>query len=958
MTKTLTICKASAGSGKTFTLAAHYVALLLSGESFRSILAVTFTNKATEEMKQRILTYLYAISKGQGGDFLDKVKSIIKAIRPNAIVNDQTLCQMAGEQFEAILADYDNMKVSTIDSFLQTLLSGMAQMLGKAAGYAVDLDTDHAIREAVDQLMSTHIEEQEGLKETIANYLNKQLDEEQNWDVRDRLLSIARELYKESVQMHQDRIVLDRDLIKAYIRDMEQVEDEQKMVTLEHLNDVMLLSYIVHRIDANQAERNSLLLAKTAYILHEALQPGDADFILEKVGIRYKHIMLDEFQDTSLLQWANFLHLIQEILAGGGTALIVGDIKQSIYRWRNGDWHIMAGLTESHPSLGNYLQEEPLQKNFRSCREVVKFNLETFSDRYGEKYDANHLENYYRSGDKEGGYVELRWYPFSRSSTKPTKTGKMPSDAVRLLRGENQRQAMLHDMLAEIETLLQQGDKPSDMLILIRKRAQAQDILSVYQQLIQDHEHYPNLLHHRPVSNDSYVLETSPAVMMVMQALRFVAYGDTAARHFVHLHNPNVSINDLNGLDRNMPLSFLVEEIIRLCLCPEGEYTGSDIAYLNCLKDKIHDYISTYGSNLNELIRYWDDKMHAEAIPSTDTGDIRIMTIHSAKGLEAKNVFIPYCSWPMEDDDKSSVKLWCDAKHQPSNPEHQMKMVPISNKKAIQSAGYEQEYKQEHDDERMDNTNLLYVALTRAANRLFVYSDLAYSAKGAGDTAGHLLLNRWNAASNVKTMWENWHEGDEQWLSWTTGTIFTEPVKKNANKEKELKPFSFDDADVVEAHFYSDNRHIEFRQSQEAQNGNRDFGTLCHDMMSHIANQTDAERIIQDYWARGLIMTTEQKERAEQAIADIFADTTMADFFSERWTVWSERAILPDDFRPDRVMVDEQTKEAIVLDYKFGAMRGKYLDQVRQYMTLIREIGYQVKGCIWVAQEKRLIWIS
>ncbi len=955
MDKTLTICRASAGSGKTFTLAAHYVALLLSGESYRSILAVTFTNKAAEEMKQRILTYLFAISKGQGGDFL---KTVQKLHREWGVqITEQTLIRMAGEQFDAILGDYDNMKVGTIDSFLQVLLSGMARMLGKAAGYAIDLDTDHAIRQAVDQLMSTHIDEQPGLKQTIADYLNKQMDEERNWDIREQLLAIARELYKESVQMHQDDIVLDRDIIKAYIRDMEEVQDENKKITMEHLNDVMLLSYIAHRIDANQAENNSLLLAKTAHVLHEALKPGDADFILEKAGIRYRHIMLDEFQDTSLLQWQNFLHLIREILAGGGTALIVGDIKQSIYRWRNGDWHIMASLTDKHPELGAFIQALPLRKNYRSRREVVRFNLETFAACYGEPYQEKDLSEMYCEGKHEGGYVQLRWYPASRASVKPTKTGKLPAPPVRLLRSETQRDNLVRDMLTQIENLLAQGDKPSDMLILIRTRAQAQAILGVYRQMVQDREQYPHLAQHRPVSNDSYVLEASEAVQTVMQALRFVAHGDTAARYYVTLHCPQVDVEQLNGLDKKMPLSFLAEEVVRLCLCPKGEYKGEDIAYLNCWKDKMHDYIVSYGSDLNSFVRYWNDKMHAEAIPATDTGDIRIMTIHSAKGLEAKNVFVPFCSWAMEDDNKSRVKLWCTARHQPADPQHALKRVPIKNHSDIVAAGYEAEYNEEHADERMDNTNLLYVALTRAASRLYVYSDIAYSSRGTGDTVARLLLESRNQQSALSVFWDGWDEGDVPYLQWLVGDSEL-PQEKQTQKDKGVQPFSFDDAETVEARFFSDNRHIEFRQSQESQNGNRDFGTLCHDIMSHIATKEEAPRVVQDYWSRGMITNVDQRKQAEDAIEAIFNNQEMAEFFSPRWEILSERAILPDDFRPDRVMLDNSTKEAVVLDYKFGAMRKKYIQQVQQYMTLIRDMGYTVRGCIWVAQEQRLLWIS
>ncbi len=955
--KSLTLCKASAGSGKTFTLAAHYVALLLSGESFRSILAVTFTNKATEEMKKRILTYLYAIANGQGGDFLAKVQTIRREMGTlSDHESDLDVAQRAKQQYEAILADYDRFNISTIDAFLQVLLQGMAYTIGTAAGYTVDIDSDHAIRLAVEQLLSTHIDEQEGLKETIATYLNKQLDEEQKWDVRDQLISIAKEMYRESVQMNEADIVLDRNIIAGYIQAMQQEQAEGKEVTMEHLGELMLLSYIAYRIDVNEAENNSVLLAKTAHILHAALQPGDADFILEKAGIRYRHIMLDEFQDTSTLQWDNFLHLIQEILAGGGTTLIVGDIKQSIYRWRNGDWHIMASLNSNDPILGKYIEEESLITNYRSRKEVVRFNLEVFAKRYGEEWDEAHLENYYRKGSKEGGYVQLRWYPYSVARTTAKKDGTMPSEAVINLRSDSQKQACVEDMLKQIEEHLATGDKPQDMLILIRFKNQVDDILKAHQALTATGL-YPQLATHRLVSNESYLLRASKSVQAIIAALQYVDRQDHAARHFVHLQCPTIDLHRLDELDKRMPLSFLMEEVIRICICNNGQYMGDDIAYLNCFKDRVREFVSQYGSSLTELLRYWDDEMQNDAIPSTDTGDIRIMTIHAAKGLEAKNVFVPFCNWKMEEDKRGTL-LWCQAAHQPTDTNYHLKQVPISQNSQMIISGYAQPYQEEHDNQRLDNTNLLYVALTRAADRLYVYCPITYTAKVEGEsTAAHLLLLDKEQLPNLKAMWEDWTIDKDRFAEWTAGDK-TLPIHTGQKSGDTVEPFSFADASEEIATFFSENEHITFRQSQEAKNGNRDFGTLCHDIMAHIRCKADAPNVLNAFMAQGMIQSQEEYEHIEQELSHIWQHPQMADFFDEKWTIWSERTILPDDYRPDRVMVDETKKEAIVLDYKFGRMREEYYDQVKHYMILIHEMGYSVKGCIWLAKKQELLWIS
>ncbi len=470
----MNVCRASAGTGKTFTLAAYYVGLLLSGESYRNILAVTFTNKATAEMKERILGYLYGIATDTGDEaFLKKAlelsgREIVRhggssyvgdtMVRPV----DRTFLMARAEQcFREMLLDYDNVQVSTIDSFLQTLLAGMAKMLGKAAGFRVELNLKQVITKAVDRLLTTDMSP--ALQQIMGDYLQEQLRQEGRWDIRQTLITLALDLYNEQVQMlvSDGKVELDEKTISAYKRSLDrwaqlpemqnlqnmvarakndneasakpdkQVGDaitrierslagdktlpskdwfrwltENKlakttdplllsineqaarcgkiyrecMLTSSCLNDMRLMRSLLQEIETCLQDENRMLLAKTANTLRNALKEGDADFVLEKAGIRYKHIMIDEFQDTSTLQWQVFRPLIADVLAGEGhTLLIVGDIKQSIYRWRNGDWHIMAELgTESDPFQAYYNKDfVPLVKNFRSRRNVVQFNLQT-----------------------------------------------------------------------------------------------------------------------------------------------------------------------------------------------------------------------------------------------------------------------------------------------------------------------------------------------------------------------------------------------------------------------------------------------------------------------------------------------------------------------------------------------------------------------------------------------------
>ena len=206
----MTICSASAGTGKTFTLAAYYVGLLLSGEDYRSILAITFTNKATAEMSERIVKNLYDISRGEAKDFLPYARRFM--IR-NRQATDAALAQRAGECFRKMLLDYDNVHVMTIDSFLQTLLGGLASVLHRSVGLSTELDIDHVVEQAVDQLLTTEMTAAD--REIVEDYMQLKLDQESQWDVRKSLCGMVKELYNESVQVldADGQILFDADAI-------------------------------------------------------------------------------------------------------------------------------------------------------------------------------------------------------------------------------------------------------------------------------------------------------------------------------------------------------------------------------------------------------------------------------------------------------------------------------------------------------------------------------------------------------------------------------------------------------------------------------------------------------------------------------------------------------------------------------------------------------------------------
>ena len=1079
----MNVCRASAGTGKTFTLAAYYVGLLLSGESYRNILAVTFTNKATAEMKERILGYLYGIATGTGDEaFLKKALELsgqwsVDSGQWSVDSGQRSVRARAEQCFREMLLDYDNVQVSTIDSFLQTLLAGMAKMLGKAAGFRVELNLKQVITKAVDRLLTTDMSP--ALQQIMGEYLQEQLRQEERWDIRQTLITLALDLYNEQVQMlvSDGKVELDEKTISAYKRSLDrwaqlpemqnlqnmvaraktanealakpdkQVGDavvrierslagdktlpskdwfrwltENKlaktadplllsineqaarcgkiyrecMLTRSCLNDMRLMRSLLQEIETCLQDENRMLLAKTANTLRNALKEGDADFVLEKAGIRYKHIMIDEFQDTSTLQWQVFRPLIADVLAGEGhTLLIVGDIKQSIYRWRNGDWHIMAELGTESDSFQAYYNKDfaPLVKNFRSRRNVVQFNLQTmmrvcelndanrrvkalYDEGYGSgqwsvvssqwsvvsgQNAAENLSDFYNTKN-DGGFVRLRVYPQCRASKKETA-----SLAEQTLQKERVQQDILTDMFATIRQLLDKGERASDIMILVRINAIAQQVVDFYNSQVDWHEQV------RIVSADNFHIDQSQSVQMIINALLATDPAQNIARRYVDLHLPEnhpakANLQEQLVATNDLPLYEQVQAIVRMLLCDEeGMFLGNDLAYVNCFMDKLMNYVATEGANRQAFLQYWADMMHTDSISAPDTNAMRIMTVHSSKGLESKTLFIPFCNWAVVDNTKHP-NLWCEACVEPQGNVKRLKQVPVPWKQAMEGTDYEAAYFAEAEAQRVDNLNLLYVALTRAADNLYLYTDYPVQKTEVeiDHHVGTLLMNAYGLKEAVLEAFENYSDATQPcFVEYTLGE---EPYIHRPKQEQKADLFSFRCAEELPAAMQSNDDQVRFRQSQESMLyglfgeekaeqmiAHINIGSLCHDILAHIETREDQQAVVNQYMQRGVIESEEQRREVESLLNLAWENPQMCEWFDGSWDLLREQAMMVngEEKRPDRVMLKDE--KAIVLDYKFGAPNPKYHRQVQEYMEVMRLLGYrEVEGYLWYAQQAEL----
>ena len=1073
--KPLNVCRASAGTGKTFTLAAYYVGLLLSGVDYRSILAITFTNKATAEMRERIMGYLYAISQGGEQGFLERAKEFMISSEYKVVsgeyrvVSDEVLRERAGECFSAMLLDYDNVQVQTIDSFLQTLLSGLASILKMDVGLQTELDIQHIVTTAVDQLITVEMTDE--VQRLIEDYLMVKLDNDTRWDMRKSIREMAMEMYNESVQMLEaegqiefeaEKIELWRNKIeeslgthplrakieaqlailgnykaelatipngKAVLAAQKNIrtsldnpkEEKEKrfrgltdgqieksvkwtklpqpaleailratelirqygiiyntaQLTIAFSRDMQLMGALRTLIQRNLTETNCALLAQTANTLYKALKQGDADFILEKVGIRYKHVLIDEFQDTSALQWRVISQLLRDILANtGNTVLIVGDIKQSIYRWRNGDWHIMESLgkDEAHFQSAYNPAFPPLRRNFRSSENVVKFNLGLFKyiieqyewdecEReliqaiYGEDYAEDKIDSFYQSNKKKGGIVRFRAF---------TQKGD----------------EMVFDMFNTIEERLAAGERQSDMMILVRNKKEAQQIVDIHRDiLLSNTEQYNHVREVSFVSADSFQLEASQAVQLIIAALRYILHSNTHGedeiekRFIADITGRTTELQQLyaRASEQKLPLFQLVNEVITTLLCDkDGQYQGEEIAYINAFLDETRNYIATYGSGLEAFLLYWEDVLHGKSISVATTNAIRIMTIHASKGLQAKILFVPFCTWTKEKT-KHPQKIWCEAAEELNT---ELKYVPIPDGADMEHSHYNKEYAYEHQNMRIDNLNMLYVALTRAEDELYISAEFPVNADGGFSTkADHIgmyilqytgLMNDILRGENIIPIGEENGYVEYRVQSSEYRVVSSE---KGVVSSKDENPFSFKDATNKKAELWSNKNQVRFVQSQEGmlytqmgveayrRMARMEEGTLCHNIFARIQTKDQLEHVLDDAQQRGEIDNQEQRETLRQLISSAWEGSAeMNSWFTDPWIVKREHAVFKDgkELRPDRVMINAQTNEAIVLDYKFGKENEKYTKQVCDYMEALQQMGHpNVRGYLWYARKPK-----
>ena len=1085
MEQALTVYKASAGSGKTFTLASEYITLVVKNpQDYRSILAVTFTNKATQEMKTRILSQLYGIAHS-----LPDSEAYYEQVRMKTGFSEQTIRENAAKALSLLTHHYNEFRVQTIDAFFQSVLRNLARELNLTANLCVDLNDEQVEAQAVDELINS-LEEGEEVLNWIRDYIDKNIEDDKGWNVISQIKDFGKNIFKDFYKDRKtelDNRFSDESFFNDFITDLRErrtrilnrlnehakqmyqkirdanldnpnlfnrgangllshiikltkgtpsndptpqyiqscIDSAEKWpaskcpakeraaiielasaslcsdlkilndyrindwkeyqscnLTLKHLSQLRLLHAISEAVDEINKDTNRFMLSNTQSLLSTLMKDSDTPFVFEKMGAYLKHIMIDEFQDTSTIQWNNFRKLLDNCMAQVDSHnLIVGDVKQSIYRWRQGDWKLLNNI--EHEFTKEQIKIEPLDTNYRSEENIIRFNNAFFKQAVSQT--VNELESEEIQGATE--LVEA----YKEIEQKPRKDNGKGCVRIKLFRYDSKnasdyKQKILNELIENIRQLLDQGYKQKDIAILARSKTVIPDIVDSFQNI----DTNVSL-----VSDEAFRLDASLAVNVIIEALRLLTHphDKLTESKLVKLYQQQViktgkDINDLFVGDNSTELkSFLpsgyidkFESLSRLSLIDLVDEIYSlfsldslegQSAYVCTFYDTLNEYLRDHPADIDDFIEEWEDTLSSNTIQSDEVDGIRLITIHKSKGLEYDNVLIPFCDWELEKT--NGITIWCSGDDK-EKPYGELPLIPVDYSSKMLGTVFEDDYKEEHLQNTVDNMNLLYVAFTRAGKNLFI-TGKKYKERTSGKSErSHIIQYIIEELAKELPGAIIDDAGDNGPISFELGTLSTceERVEKGKATENpfELSPKTHKLKIETFPHpvsFRQSNKSHDFIKGEDIDPSDArryiKVGNVLHQLFSTILTEADIEPRLKELEQAGIIYNDDITSRELQnKISCALSNEKVKNWFSPRWKLFNECTILDYDketgdvyeHRPDRVMTDG--KEMIVVDFKFGKPRDEYHEQVQRYMRLLMRMGYkQVSGYIWYVLRNEIV---
>ncbi|MBP5547035.1 MAG: UvrD-helicase domain-containing protein [Bacteroidales bacterium] len=1049
------ICKAAAGSGKTFNLVKEYLKLAMAGglagveTRFRGILAITFTNKAANEMKERIMVYLEQIEaygvdpekSKMGAPLLEALNAERSASLPP--FDETQLRQMAARLRSAILHRYSDLSVCTIDSFMHRVVRTFAHDLGQPVNFEVMIEQDDLIDQAVSRLMSlVGTAGNEALTDVVQHYAVSRMEDEKGFDIEWSLRKLAKQLFSEgtdefleslrrysmgdyvemyrhyeadnhvylrkmealgqeavelleSAGMTADRCVGGKTGFLAFFQKMSHFEQtlrgkltykpnakvaglfaavdysgdtlckdksqvpeadriaprllqifnelenllgdpltdyNTRSVLLRELYAMALLGELDRQLHDYAKENEVVHLSDFNRLINKIVMEEPAPFIYERLGNRYHHFLIDEFQDTSVLQWHNLVPLLDNGVGQGHESLVVGDGKQAIYRFRQGDVRQFVALpkVEGLPLHGDALSHpdnfrmQHLDVNFRTADAVVDFNNDFFSWLVRNRYGDNELARKIYlgpEGDCKVGDEELRQKHNEKKAQRPE--GHV---GVRFVDAEDP-EAVCREVLAIIDRLVgEQSYCARDIMILGRNKA---DLAAVGNYLLANSRY-------EQCSAESFYLRGSQVVLTLVAALRCLhdgadrmAAAELLQRLFMlgilrnshddaFMDDETVDLRQAlasEGIDfdagrlLSTDLYDCCEELVRTLRLDQ-----LDVPYVASLLNKVASFALRHPQGIGDFLEWFDEHPDLSAASSSEGNALRLMTIHKAKGLEAPVVICPFFK-----PSTHLTTLWVNAAERFAPYEKSLPAAYVTLGK--DSTRFDGDRDKEKDASAVDDLNILYVAFTRPQEQLFVVAP--QPKEGSATVSYASLLHEYT-------------KGDADYGD--PDFTHVEEEKKREEKAPEeafIRRLSYIDwTDKVKIASQSEKALTPLMEERVR------FGIHAHALMAGVEHGGDVDGALERY-ATQQTLDDEERKRLETLAREVVAHPATARFFDPAYKVKNECDLTDGSVsgRPDRVVFTPD--ETWVVDFKTGVDLGEEYDrQLRHYCHALTAMGY------------------
>lgn len=1019
MNKNFQIFRSSAGSGKTYTLALSFIALALKGgrygyeDYYRKILAITFTNKAAAEMKERVLEYLNCLANHEDKD------GVLDWLLVETSLEKKEIFKRSAVVHKHILHHYADLGISTIDKFTYKIVRTFANDLGLSHNFDLEMDTYKIIQPVVALLLSKISDGGGGLSNALVNFAMQKAEDGKSTNIENDLEIFTQQLFKEEISKYTDGNLLTvrecmqvkKDLKiqkEACLQNIEKLADnvcvffdangltkdhflrgtyfnhftfnvgqenkkwmpsdalkrniakdiwyaDGKKTEIKDLVDLLkpqlnqfytdlivllteynsvkailkniyaiaVLNELMAEIRNFKKENNIEQIAEFNKKIHKVVTNQPSSFIYERLGERYNHYLIDEFQDTSLLQWQNILPLIADSL-DYGKSLIVGDGKQSIYRWRGGEVEQFFQLPNIYNGdqllykkdwenkLNTHFNEDNLKHNFRSRKNIIDFNNQFFentktllSDKVIGIYDKQEQGN---SFAKDGGYVHIELFGDKENNFKDL---------------------ILEKMVAEIKKLKTENNYSfKDVTILCNSK---KSVAMVAESL--SNSKIP------VISNEGLLLNKSVKVNVVIAILQYLQNPKSAIAKTViteYLFNTSLKLENAHTLNFNLKtddgfsailkkasifinssmlmqesLYEMVEQIIRV-------FNFKEDIYLGFFLDVVLSYSENKGSSLTEFLIWWEERKLKEAIVIPEGTDaVKVMTVHKSKGLAFNVVMIPF-NW---EDRKKNQDIWVDTSN------HFNKDLPsalINGNKDLEQSYFRDKYLNEKEMSLLDSLNKLYVAMTRPKERLYIFSKslpdkIPEDFKKKGDLNSFLYA----------------YDDDFPILIGDADLM-------HVYKDESSNTFSVKTRNKLDWREVISLKHTaEEIWDIETVNIKRDWGKLLHLALSDIHYLWQQESVIDKLYKAGKCVK-EDYEKLKLTISELLNHTEIISYFTDEWEVKTEKEILMANgktYIPDRLLFSKDKDEVIVIDYKTGAVKDKHEIQITEYANALRLMG-------------------